>query len=105
MSQHFTTLLVGTAIATLSSIAPAYAAPDPQPPSRSAADLGGVVTPFCPNNQPFPFPTDKCPTGETINLDQNELNELGKQIHDRIQQVRRSAESDKILVPLIEIKF
>lgn len=105
MTYQLNALLVGTAIATLSSIAPAYAAPDPQPPSRSAADLGGIVTPFCPNNQPFPFPTDKCPTGQTINLDRDELKELEKQINNRIQQFRRSAESDKILVPLIEIKL
>ncbi|MCY6494440.1 hypothetical protein [Leptolyngbya sp. GGD] len=106
----FKALMMGTAIATVSSIAvmpTGYAAsvPETSASSRSAAPLGGVVTPFCPNNQPFPFPTDKCPTGINPFPDQQDLDELSKQMTDRIQMVRRSTEADKILVPFIQITF
>jgi hypothetical protein len=108
MSQQFMPLLVGTAIAVISSISattPAHSAPAPKTPEQSAATLGEVITPFCPNNQPFPFPTAQCPTGVNPFPDRQDLDELQKQMNDQIQKNRRSIESDKILVPLIQITF
>lgn len=109
MSQQFASfksLLIGTAIAVVSSISamtPAHSAP--KAPEQSAAALGEVVVPFCPNNQPFPFPTTQCPTGMSPFFDRQDLDELEQRINEQIQKTRRSVRSNEILVPLIQITF
>lgn len=110
-SLFYRSRLLQATIAILGLIAasPAYATPTPTPSqvnssNRSAAALGKVITPAC-KDQPFAFPSENCSTGGSPYLDLSDLAEVQRQINDRIQRLRQSAESDKILVPFIQITF
>lgn len=103
----FKALMMGSAI-VFGAIAPAYSAPtspETTVPSSSTSQLGGVVVPTCSQDQPFPFPTQECGIGGKRDRDLEELKALGDDLNDRVQLNRRLLESDKILLPLIQITF
>lgn len=101
--------LIQAAIATVAILtaSPAYSAPNPAPVNTlnpTASTLGDGITPAC-KDQPFAFPTENCSTGGIPYSDRTDLTEVQRQINDRVQRLRQSAESDKILVPFIQITF
>jgi hypothetical protein len=101
--NFFQSRLISAAIATLSLITatPSYSAtPNPNP----SAALGEPVTPLCPPDQPFPFATEKCPTGGQDDR-QERMQEAQQQINDHFQTLRRSLESETIRLEILRITF
>jgi hypothetical protein len=109
MTTQHQSRFIETTIAVFSLIAfsttAGHAAPKPSETNAPspAAQLGEVLTPTCPESSLYPFPSVYCSTGESLNLDQGELNELAKQMNDRLQLFRRAMESDKLIIPLVRI--
>ncbi|MBN8564837.1 MAG: hypothetical protein J0L70_30350 [Leptolyngbya sp. UWPOB_LEPTO1] len=102
----FKALMIGIAIAAIAI--PAYSAPTPPEvtvPNPSTSQLGEAVIPTCPKDQPFPFPSKECGIGGKPGLDPQELEILEADLNNRVYLNRRLIESDKILLPLIQIIF
>jgi hypothetical protein len=102
----FKALMMGIAIAAIST--PAYSAPTPPEtttPNSSTSQLGEPIVPTCPKDQAFSFPTQECGLGGQRGLDPEELKALGESLNYQVHLNRRLIESDKILLPLIQITF